>query len=534
MRHIHTAALTTPPQRRWARLALVLGAVMLGALSASTAAAQSTANPIAQLEAGTVSEQLALDVTVVPTGMGAIFVPSLTRAELEPPVLVYYRGERVAWGRTGERIVLPPGAYRVIVGRGPLTERPAVDVQVSDGVTAPVVPFFAALRVVAVNTNGEPVEVSYRVRDALGGTVWGTGSTPESGRHGNAEAWPLPPGGVEIALEGDAQRAISLPIGAGQNVRYRLVVDGGQLVRAELATEDLVARERWWRLRWVVGGDVSLSSVRGALGSYNGDVWQAGVFTQAEMGVDKGNHLALLDLRLEQSWIGLSETDFETQKLLDEAQAELLYTYRLGRIAGPYARAMVRTSFFDTEVTPNNAQELTVVDIDGETVRTEQLEAGEPLRLLDAFAPREFREGAGLSLTLVDNATVNFILRAGAGARQARYDDGIWIESQRDGTLRAVLLADDTSFGAEGGLRAGLRLSSTFALGVEGDLYVPQDQLLEDAEFNPIFRVDSTATLSVNSFMSLVYRFNVRKDAYEIDDPQLSHLLSLRLQHTLF
>ena len=284
----------------------------------------------------------------------------------------------------------------------------------------------------------------------------------------------------------------------------------------------------------MVGGDFSFMSTNGQLGSYNGEVWRAGLLTEAELGVDVGNHLALLNLSLDQSWLGIADTTLPTQKLVDEAEAELLYTYRWKRIIGPYGRAMARTTLFDTELTAEDDQEVVTRDGDGEIAERQTLAAGDALRLFDAFAPREFRQGVGLSLSLVDNSTVNFTLRGGGGARQALYEDGLFIEERSDGRIEAVRLADDLSVGLEAGVRAGLRLSQTLSLTIDADVYAPQAQIFEDDDLDPVYRIDNTLAMSVNSFVSVVYQFNVRKDAYEIEDPQLSNLLSLRLQHTLF
>jgi len=104
--------------------------------------------------------QLALDLTPVPSGMGAIFVPSATRPELEPQVHIYAGDERVATAAIGRRIAVPPGRYTVIVGQGPMPWRPRTEIEVEAGQTTVTPDFFATLRVLAI----DPYESSYRAK----------------------------------------------------------------------------------------------------------------------------------------------------------------------------------------------------------------------------------------------------------------------------------------------------------------------------------------------------------------------------------
>ncbi len=516
---------------------LAMALCALVGMGSTALAQQAPGGAGAGMESGSLADQLDMDLTPIPVGMGALFVPSMTRAEVEPPIQVFFDGQRVAWGRTGERIVLPPGEYKVVVGQGPAQARPSSMVRVIDGVTTPVEVFFAALRVTAVDPDGNPIEVPYELIDARAGTSWGQRRTPAEGSAGD-KTWILPAQPVKIVLGGAEGTAITLPMGAGQLIRYRLVVDRGQLVRAELADKEIIREERWWRLRWVVGGDFSFNRTQGQLGAFNGDAMRFGIFTRASIGIDYDNHLALLNLDVDESWIGFESVDGQElalQKLADEARLELLYNYRLGRIFGPYVRAQVRTAFFETTIRP--PQDATLELSEDNVRRNIALDGEEDFTLFKALRPMEIREGVGLSLSPVDNDVFDLGLRVGVGARQAYYDDGIVI-IERDGrTLKGVRLGDDESFGAELTLTAGLRLGQTFSWEGVADFYLPVDQfdgLEEFDDLTPVFRFDNAFTMSVNSFLSVVYNLNIRREAYEIDDPQLSHILSLRLQHTLF
>ncbi|MEZ4469118.1 MAG: hypothetical protein R3F43_32955, partial [bacterium] len=391
------------------------------------------ARELAALERGPAADQLERDLTVLPPGMGAVFVPASTRPGVEPPILVLFRGERVAWGQTGERLVVPPGDYEVVVGQGPRGRQARVQVRVAEGVTTMAPPFFSALRVSAVDLQGRRLALDYGLEQ--GDAPFGASTTVKAARYDATATWLLPPGRVTIALrDGDRtdRSAVEVDLAAGQRVRYRLVVDGGRLVRAELAERELVVPASPWRARWVVGGDASFSRQAGQLGAHNGDFLRAGIFSTAEVGLDTRGHLLLLTGSVHQAWIGLGGAEGEslsTRKFSDELDLELLYNPRFGGTLGPYARIAGRTSLFETTFQPTVDTEVVRRDGAGIELGRSTLAAGDTLELLPGLAPLDLRAAAGLAATVVDTGQVELRLRAGAAVREARFGGGSHIEA---------------------------------------------------------------------------------------------------------
>src|SRR5687767_9293940 len=104
--------------------ALAAAAAMLLASTSQTAAQQppDVAQTLYRWTAPTAADQLAADTTVVPPGMGAVFVPAMTNGIDEPEALVYQAEKQVGGGPNGRRIVLPPGSYTLRVGSPPLNQ----------------------------------------------------------------------------------------------------------------------------------------------------------------------------------------------------------------------------------------------------------------------------------------------------------------------------------------------------------------------------------------------------------------------------
>src|SRR6186997_528643 len=93
--------------------ALVAAVAILVVTPAPAAAQQPSAQAQALYRWTTppAADQLAADTTVVPSGMGAVFVPAMTNGIDEPATLVYQGTQLIGSGPNGRRIVLTPGSY---------------------------------------------------------------------------------------------------------------------------------------------------------------------------------------------------------------------------------------------------------------------------------------------------------------------------------------------------------------------------------------------------------------------------------------
>lgn len=468
--------------------------------------------------------QLILDITTVPVGMGALFVPALTTQS--GSFTVTRDGGRVALGDIGRRVVLPPGRYDIALNTGEPAVRPQTTVDVREGETSVVEPFFSAFRLESVDAgSNKRLSTSWQLHQD--GTNIYSGSTDNASKGSYVR---LKPGNFTLDLENqDAKIALkSLP---GEVIEYRVALADGRFQSADFAREPLEFKEKWWRLRWTIGADVSFNSSRNQISNFNGEYMQLGVFTDAELGIDVDNHLAILDFGIDEAWVGLSSqygASIPNRKLVDEARASLMYNYRLGGIVGPYAHAGVRTSIFATQF---YAEENTTVQREGQEDTT--VPAGEEMKLIEGLSPTYFDQGGGLQLTIVDNEVIDLGLRAGVGLRQHRFDGGEYVEQFAARTLRLISLEDENLQGLEGAAMIGLRLAHSFRIKADFDLFVPDGQVIDGQDFEPIWRLTGLAEVSVNTFLSVVYRASFAQPTLQTPRSDF-HGLSLRVQHTLF
>ena len=127
---------TSDESRLWRVLATA--ATMLLATAAQTAAQPppDVAQTLYRWTAPTPAEQLAADTTVVPAGMGALFVPAMTNGADEPEALVYQAQKQV--GRRPERhsgSSCRRAATSLRLGSAPLNQMVTIPVDVTAGNT---------------------------------------------------------------------------------------------------------------------------------------------------------------------------------------------------------------------------------------------------------------------------------------------------------------------------------------------------------------------------------------------------------------
>lgn len=517
-------------------LAITVGTALALVAHVASAQAPELRDPAFDEE---LEQQLTDDITPLPSGMGAVLVPTLTGAALEPRVSVYEGGARIASGRPGQRIILPPGTYELVAGSGPSQTRPRTTVVVEEGLTTPVKPFFGAVRIHLVDDDGRPVDSNYVLKSIDVGGVYGPVRMSVDPEGPPQASWILAPGRYRVVVGTDPdadEDAVAFALHAGEVLRYRLVVEAGDLVRADLADEDFRYDPGIWRFRWILGGSLSLDSRNDQLLHEGRQYVLTSLFSRLEAGIDKGPHLALFKLDLDQSIIGLDSEyglDIPLRTLTSEGEAELLYVFRAARVIGPYVRANFRTSYLESHYFPDEYVVIDTRDEDGNLLFQSEVDAGDRLRLFKAFSPIVLQEGVGANLTVVDLPIFDLTLRAGAAARQAFYRNGRFIDAVSPGQLQLVELDDRQEFGGEAIGVAGLRLADTFALSTEFDSFLSYEIFTGDQDRFP-FRWENRASWHLNRFAAATYSFTLRRDEVVIDELQMIHGLALTLQWAVF
>lgn len=491
----------------------------LGPTAAEAEAASRTA---AEIRA-----QLRADTTVVPDGLGAIFVPSLGLGIRRPVISVYRGRSQAAEGRPGRRIVLPPGEHEVRFGSAPERMLIRTKVDVVAGHTAVVDVPWGAIQIDVVDPQFVPFRGTYELIDTRTREVVGLGFGADALLGERLKIWVLKPGVYKLVQPGGTYRDrvnfATIRLLPGEVVRYVLVQDPDTAEFKGAGLSNTVSSNDTWILRGLLGGDFTF--LRSELASTDrGWSIALNLFFDVTARMTLGRHRWLSRLELEEGQTRPPNTE-RFRNLRDRLFVHTIYTYAVVSWFGPYVRAgaetkvLPRTEEFDT---PRR-----VVDENGRVI-------GEALERVDLatafFSPVELIQGGGGNFQVFRSRDVELDLRLGLGARQVIARDAHVLLSG-SGPDRLVPLEAEAFEGVESSAVGSARLTRWVTLSTEFDsLYAFQ----ADRPF--IFTWRNQINLRLASFASIAYRFNaLRNEALTLEDGvQTEHTLQLRFSYPLF
>lgn len=482
----------------------------------------------ASAQAARIEAQLRADTTVIPEGMGAVFVPSLNLGNRQPVVSVWRSGRLDAEGRPGRRIVLPPGAYSVRFGSAPERQQIRERVQVRAGETHVVRAPWGALQIDVVDPQFVPFRGTYELIDLRNREVVGLGFGADALLGERLKVWALRPGIYKIVQPGGTYRDrvnfATVRLLPDEVVRYVLVQnpDTAEFKGAGLLGNAPTNTERWM-MRGLLGGDFTFLRSQQASTQRGWSIALSLFFdVTARLRVDR--HRWLSRLELEQGQTRPPGTD-RFRNLRDRLFVHTIYTYALVSWFGPYVRTGA-----ETKILPRTEEfdgQRRVLDADGQVI-------GEALDRVDLatafFSPVELIQGAGANFQMFRSRDIELDLRVGLGARQV-FPREAQVLVAGSGSDRLVPLEQDTFEGVETSAIGSARFTRWITVSTEFDsLYA------FEAERAFVFTWRNQVNLRLASFASIAYRFNaLRNEALTLDaDVQTEHTLQLRFSYPLF
>jgi hypothetical protein len=509
--------------------------VLLALFWTTPAVAQST-DPFAW-EMPAVEDQLAADTTVIPLGKGALFVPSIAGPRFEPAVLVVDE-EQVTSIPTGQRVLIDPGSYVVIVTSGSPGQGVGVAVDVEEGDTTVVPVEWGAVRIEVTDERRVPHRGGYELIRADTREPYGTGFGADTLQGENLQVWLLPPGVYRVVRPGSNYRALTdwatVYVPEGGFVRYRLVTDpdtgefraAGVILPDEFGSPKRPGGGRVFS-SLVVGADVSGVERDNVVGTFNQTQISGDVFVDGQLAWGRNGHYATTLLQVEE---GISQIRPEVGEPLpvvksrDRVRADALYTFLPDRPIGPYARAAGETQAFATDVLATEDTTVVVRDADGDVIDSETVAANETFRVSAAWAPTIVREGAGVNTRFWNNRFIVLNWRVGLGARQNRYG-GAWLLADDPATAEVeydrVESFDQT--GIESTVVANLRLPGWVTYATDLEVFADFDTFTE-----PSFEWRNTVMLRLTRNLSLNYYIDLALLPQVVDVTQREQSLLLR------
>ena len=302
--------------------ALAVAAALLLATAAQTAAQQppDAAQTLYRWTSSTPADQLAADTTVVPSGMGALFVPAMTGSD-EPEALVFQGEKRVGGGPNGQRIVLAPGSYTVRVGSAPLNQMVTIPVNVTAGNTTLVPVTWGALVVEVVDENNIPHRGSYELIQVSDCDSW-TRPVLAPTRSSASASGPCSWGQASIASCARAPTIGRAPISPpwwcrrARSVHYKLVLDpdDGTLLGAGVVPPEelgILTDPSGWSRMYLLSVGVPFASSSNVVGASNQTSVGMNMTFDYYLRYHRNNNYMSSILEVEQGFESIDPQDFE-------------------------------------------------------------------------------------------------------------------------------------------------------------------------------------------------------------------------------
>ncbi len=419
--------------------------------------------------------QLERDPSLIPKGKGFLFVPTMTNALNEPSYRVFRGNDEVAAPNTSTGVMLSPGFYEVYIGSGSIAQMMSRTVEVREGMTTLIKPFWAGLVINVIDANRTSINESYELYWQDQQENYGIGFGIEEERGEAVKTWLLPPGVYTVLSVGDnisTTRKFSVRLEPGELVQRNLVVDTNSQSFIGFYPPTLQGllgqgRSSNWKTSWQLSGSTQFTTSQNTTGE---DLSVFSLSTQVFGRSSYNSDKAFANLRLIFEEGFTREEGDAFRKSIDDFDLRGTYIYRgFSERFGPYLRGELSTKLFATEARFAQQQRLYQIDAKGDTTRV--LAGVDDFTLSPSLSPLEFRQGLGINSQLVRSFQLNLAMRIGLGARQTYVFDTFDLSQDRT-SARAI--KSTTSTGLEALLVLDSRLSNFISLDSEFDLLIPE------------------------------------------------------------
>lgn len=556
----HTGRSDAPPGRWLVRVTTVATAhwVLCLALVLSVLPLRASADDTYTWSLPGAEEQLAADETVIPIGKGAVFVPSITGPEHEPPATIV-SGDEVISVQPGQRVLLDPGPYVIVVSSGTPSQGVGISIDVIEGETTLVPVKWGALQIEVTDQNRIPHRGAYEIIRSDTREPVGMGFGTDTLQGEILQSWMLAPGLYRITRPGRNTRTlvdtVTVEVPEAGFVRFRLIQDeatGDLLGAGVLQPNDPSTGERRqlgsWRPSLNVGANGSMVHNQNVVGAFNQTQFTGTAFIDGQLIYNEEAHRLSMLLQVEEGISQIRPQDGEPLPLVkatDRLRLDTLYTYSLRRDIGPYARVSAQSQAFPTEVLVAEDTTIRTRDARGVILNSTDVNANESFRLANAWTPTLLREGVGINKSFArKNRSNAFNWRLGYGMRQNIYDDTLVLDDLPD-TAALEYTAVDSFYeeGIETTVVASFRLPGwvVYSTNIEifadfGTFVSPWSRTERGNLPYPPWSVNwrNTLALRLTRNLSLNYYANIAIEPKVIDRPQVQQSLLLRAAWSIF
>ncbi|MFP4522811.1 MAG: hypothetical protein ACLFQK_11765, partial [Fibrobacterota bacterium] len=212
--------------------------------------------------APSITSQVASDARSVAIGAGAVFMPRMTGANLEPGIEIKdAEGKTVKRGTAGRKYSLMPGKYTLFFGSGDSRQKLKKKFTVTENRTHVLQPDWSGLSIEVIDENGVPFRGEYEIVRLDGMEPFGRGYGRDPALAEEVGTWILEPGIYKIFSPGQSfntrRNFVTVRLIPGELVTFLisqdseslLITGGGDIVYEE--TERISSN---WKYGLDIGG----------------------------------------------------------------------------------------------------------------------------------------------------------------------------------------------------------------------------------------------------------------------------------------
>jgi len=482
-------------------------------------------------------EQLAQDDTSIPLGRGALFVPTLSGSLNEPSALLVEEDD-IRDIPTGERVLLEPGPYVVVLTSGSPSHGVGVAMDVVEGETTVVPVLWGGLRIEVTDAKRLPHRGSYDLIRVDTREPYGTGFGADTLQGESIKTWLLPPGLYRIVRQGANYRSLTnwmtIYVPEGGLVHHRLVMDpdtgeflgGGQLMAADFGV--VRQRGRRWHRSLVVGAEGTFVPSENVVGGSDQTVLGANVFIDGHLAYNRDAHhvTTLIQAEAGGSQLRPVESDFQPWlKSTDRVQGDLLYAWYIRPRVGPYVRGAGEPKAFSSYELVTEDTDYIRIDTDGTESEVISRAANSTFAIADPWAPTILREGVGINTRIASTRTFTLSWRVGFGLRQNLYAGAYQIEDVE--STPEIEYQEIASFNQEG---IESTIVASAVIPVIGAVYSTDLELFGDFETlgQPSIEWRNTVSVRLTRYLSLNYTLNIDRLPQVDEEPLQEQSVLLR------
>ncbi len=447
-------------------------------------------------------------------GLGRIFIPAMSKPELEPEFSILQNGKIIEDGcPVGESCFLKPGKYTIILGSSEDNKQKITkEITIVEGETEIIYPDWSGLILQIIDQNRDFLRESYEIFDIPDYNHIGMKYSADEDEPGEyQDTWILKSGLYKIVRYGEPFNTYTnfatVRLLPGELTTMTIVIDNTTLDRNYIGSGILpeiaeIKKAKAWNVYTSLKGSFLLSSDNTVSKEKNETNITLSSKLENEIKHDRFPHYFSSKQSLNLGFNKEQSKDFRIYA--NNIQIPTTYIFYFVKSFGIYTRFRADTRLFPSKYYFDSTQDtIYTSDENGNIIDT--LKNVDEVQTAPMFFPIRLEEGIGINITLLKSNRSNLNIKSGLGLSQTINNDVFERESEdspKFNRLESIYLR-----GIEVSVSGDFRILRN--LSYFGEVYTLYPF---EKDRSQIIRWENTFTLRITRFVSLDYTLLLERE----------------------